>query len=170
MKRLDPGSFEAEYAALKSLADRYERLCNTPTISPTVLVHEAWLRISSGECEFADRSHLLATAATAMRQVLVDYVRRQNRSKRGGGWLRVTMNADEIIAGRQSVDLLALNEALDLLASLDARQARIVELRFFAGLSVEATASAMDLSERTVKREWAMARAWLQMQLESSPG
>lgn len=157
--------FQLEYSTLLSLAKRYGRFSSTPTLSPTVLVHEVWLRMGLRGAGYENRTHFLGTAAAAMRQVVVDYVRAKSRDKRGGGWLRVTVNVDELIAGDDQIDLLVLDEALTRLAGWDARQARIVELRFFAGLSVEETAEALGLSERTVKRDWAMARAWLQLEL-----
>ncbi|MEM8885121.1 MAG: ECF-type sigma factor [Planctomycetota bacterium] len=131
------------------------------TLQPTALVHETYLRISAGSTEFQDRQHYLATAARAMRGILVDFARRRGSLKRGGGRARITL--DEALQGGVDpvAEILAVNEALDLLARVDERQAQVVELRYFAGLSVPETAEAMGVSERKVQRLWSMARAWL---------
>ena len=127
------------------------------------------MRLAADSREYSDRAHFLSTAATAMRQVVVDYARYGSRKKRGGDLIRVTLNAEELSAGRGEVDVLVIHDALKRLEEWDARQAKIVELRFFAGLSSEETAEALQLSERTVRREWVMARAWLEQEL-ASPG
>ena len=135
------------------------------TLQATALVNEAWLRIARTEHqEWADRREFLLVAATVMRSVLVDYARRQNAAKRPAVNDRVDL--DRIETGDPfGVDLLAMDQALEQLAAIDARQARIVELRYFAGLSIPETAEALDVSESTVTREWRMARAWLKRAL-----
>lgn len=146
------------------------------TLQPTAIVHEAWLRLArAGELELADRQRFLALAARVMRQILVDHARAKRRGKRGGGAPRVELV--EEIAGSPALpvlDLLALDRALERLAELDRRQVEIFELRYLAGLSVEETAELLALSPTTVKRECAMARAWLLAALSdgdaASPG
>lgn len=135
------------------------------TLQATALVNEAWLRIARTEHqEWADRREFLLVAATVMRNVLVDYARRQNAAKRPSPADRVQL--DRIETGDPfGADLLAMDQALEQLADIDARQARIVELRYFAGLSIPETAEALEISESTVIREWRMARAWLKRAL-----
>jgi RNA polymerase sigma factor (TIGR02999 family) len=132
------------------------------SLQPTALVHEAYLRLAGGQgVDWRDRGQFFAIAAHVMRQVLVDHARRRRAAKRDG--LRVTLgDGDAAVA---PLDVLDLEEALAGLARLDERQARVVELRFFAGLGVEETAEVMGLAPRTVKREWQTARAWLQHRL-----
>jgi len=138
------------------------------TLQPTALVHEAYLRLAEApDGQWHSRHHFLATAARAMRRILVDHARSRNAHKRGSGKARVPL--DEVDVASPTVgadlDLVALDEALARLAALDARQARIVELRFFGGLTVEETALIVDVSTRTVKREWQMARVWLKREM-----
>jgi RNA polymerase sigma factor (TIGR02999 family) len=129
-------------------------------------VHETWVKLSAaGVLDGAEREEFQALAATALRQVLVDIVRRERALKRGGALERITLCSNMEDAGGQ-VDLLALDEALRKLELLDARQARIVELRYFAGLSVDETAAALRVSPRTVDGDWKMARAWLRQKLQ----
>lgn len=138
------------------------------TLQPTALVHEAYLRLADEpDARWENRAHFLAVAAQAMRRILVDHARGRNALKRGSGEsLRPLEGIDVEAAGADAtIDLLVLDEALARLASLDARQARVVELRFFGGLTVEETAAVTGLSERTVKREWQMARAWLRREM-----
>jgi RNA polymerase sigma factor (TIGR02999 family) len=136
------------------------------TLQPTALVNEAYLKLAGQQgLSFARRASFFALAATVMRKLLVDHARARNAAKRGGDAVRVTL--DEGIAGLPSrdVDFEDLDTALAELGRLDERQARIVELRFFAGLGIEETAAALDLSPATIKREWATARAWLHRRL-----
>jgi RNA polymerase sigma factor (TIGR02999 family) len=136
------------------------------TLQPTALVNEAYLKLAGRQdLSFAHRAGFFALAATVMRKLLVDHARAHHAAKRGGDAVRVTL--DEGIADRPSrdVDFLELDAALEELGRLDGRQARIVELRFFAGLGIEETAAALDLSPATVKRDWATARAWLYRRL-----
>jgi len=135
------------------------------TLTPTALVHEAYLRlVGDTHLDQGDRSLVLAAAASAMRRVLVDHARKRGSVKRGGGWQRITL--DEAIAdGRREIEFLDLNRALEKLATLDERGARIVELRFFGGLTLDETAEALGVSRRTVASDWAMSRSWLSREL-----
>ncbi len=154
------------YDELRRLAARQLRH-ESPghTLQPTALVHEAWLRlVDQTQVQWQNRTHFLAVAATAMRRILVNHAKARGRLKRGGpdrNALRVPLDQLVDSLSERSADLAALDEALSRLAELDPQQARIVELRFFGGMTVEEIARALDLSPRTVHREWAMARAWL---------
>lgn len=129
------------------------------TLQPTALVHEAWLRLAPEAS--APRAEILAAAATAMRRILVDHARRRLARRRGGGQERVTLHEESLGAAPAAVDVLELDEAMQRLAQLDARQARIVELRFFAGLTADEVADLLGVSRRTVQGDWSMARAFL---------
>ena len=134
----------------------------TRSVSATALVNEAFLRLVRLErLEWQDRSHFLATAARLMRRVLVDLARARQSDKRGGGFVRVTLD-DEILPAQRDADVLRLDEALEGLAALDERKARVVELRFFAGMTADETASILGVTAKTVLRDWNFARAWLQ--------
>lgn len=138
------------------------------TLQPTALVHEAYLRLASEpEPRWENRAHFLAVAARAMRRILVDHARSRNAQKRGSGGARIALEDIEssLVDPGQDVDLLALDEALLRLTELDPRQAQIVELRFFGGLTVEETAVTVGASARTVKRDWQMSRAWLKREI-----
>jgi RNA polymerase sigma factor (TIGR02999 family) len=160
-------AFALVYDELRRLAAsalRYERPDHT--LQPTALVHEAYLRLADDTTgRWESRSHFLAVAARAMRRILVDHARRHNAAKRGSGAALVAFDDLEHAAPAGTVDLVALDIALARLAALDARQARIVELRFFGGLSVEETAEVIGASARTVKRDWQFARAWLKREM-----
>jgi RNA polymerase sigma factor (TIGR02999 family) len=150
------------YAELRAVADRAVARAPAATLQPTEIVHEAFLRLLGQRSGFRNRGHFFALAAQAMRRVLLDRARARLADKRGGAVERVTLH-DELAADAppQEVDVIALDHALASLEALDARQARIVELRYFAGLTVEETAEAVVLSPATVKREWTLARAFL---------
>ena len=136
------------------------------TLQPTALVHEAYLRlIDQRRIPWQDRSHFFAIAAIAMRNVLVDYARKESAKRRGGANGTISLDEGLLFSPQKSSELLALDDALNRLAKLDHRQSRIVELRYFGGLSVEETATAVGLSTRQVEREWAMAKAWLHGEL-----
>lgn len=135
------------------------------TLQPTALVHEVYLKLLDSSHEPVDRTHLLATAARAMRQILVDHARARASEKRGGDAVRVTLSLADTPSNPEILDLLAFDEALRRLEALDIQQVKIVELRYIVGLSVEETAAALGLSERTVKRDAAMAKAWLSREL-----
>jgi len=155
--------FPMLYGELRRQAGRYmRRERRSHTLQPSGLVNEAYLRLAaSPDLDWHDRAHFFAIAARVMRQVLVDHARRRRAAKREG--CHVTF--DDAGAPAAAPDLLDLEHALEELAALDPRQARVVELRFFGGLDVDETAGVMDLSARTVKREWQTARAWLQHRL-----
>ncbi len=138
------------------------------TLQPTALVNEAYLRIASQHAGFANREQFMAIAAQAMRRILVDYARQRVTAKRGGGIALAEL--DVATAGatpEQSEELLAIDEALEKLAALDPQQAQVVELRYFGGLTVEETAASLGIAPRTVKREWALAKAWLRVEISS---
>ena len=138
------------------------------TLSTTALVHETYLKLTSSSSQsYVDRVHFFAVASRAMRQILVDYARQHSAEKRGGGAGALSVDRFELALPERASDVVALDEALGRLAQLDERLARVVELRFFAGLSVEETGAALDLSPRTIKREWQKARAWLYRDITS---
>ena len=153
------------YSELRRLASAYlRRERSNHTLQSTALVHEAFMRmVHQQDVQWKNRAHFFAIAAQMIRRILVDYARSQHAEKRGSGALKLEL--DEAMAVPQAsgsdVDLLGLNDALDRLTEMDERQSRIVELRFFAGLSIEETAEVMHLSPATIKREWQTARAWL---------
>jgi RNA polymerase sigma factor (TIGR02999 family) len=138
------------------------------TLQATALVHEAWLRLDGQhDARWESRTHFLAIAAQTMRRVLVDHARTRRALKRGGGGTQVTLSAaDAAVAAPDDVDVLALDDALARLAILDPRKARLVELRYFAGLSIPEAAATLGISPATVGREWAVARMWLRRELE----
>jgi RNA polymerase sigma-70 factor, ECF subfamily len=156
------------YQELRRLAASYlrrERPGNT--LQPTALVNEAYLRLLKDRPDrWQNRAHFCAIAAHSMRQILIERARARGAQKRGGARARVTFDEALVAGGERSIDLVALDEALQRLAAFDPEQARLVELRFFGGLTVEETAEAMDLSPATVKRHWSVARAWLARELE----
>ncbi len=139
------------------------------TLQPTALVHEAFLNlVDSSRVDWRGRSHFLALAARAMRRLLIDHARGRGRLKRGGDRRRVTFSDWRVVSAEEGLDpaeLLAVDAALDRLAELDQREARIVELRFYAGLAVREIARYLGVSERTVAGDWAHARAWLKREL-----
>jgi RNA polymerase sigma factor (TIGR02999 family) len=151
------------YSELRRLAARYMRRERPgQSLQATALVHEAYLRLlKDDDLSIQNRAHFLGIAARSMRQILVEHARARDAAKRGGERRRITL--DEAVAAGEplDVDLLALDEALERLAQRDAQQSRIVELRFFGGLTNEETAEALGISPATVKRAWAVARAWL---------
>jgi RNA polymerase sigma factor (TIGR02999 family) len=161
------------YQELRRLAAAYLRRERPgQTLQPTALVHEAYLRLAKDKPgRWQNRAHFCAIAANAMRQILVERARARAAIKRGGGQPKVTLIENLDAGGGTSpapVDLLAVDQALDRLAALDAQQARIVELRYFGGLSVEETAEALGISPATVKRDWSVARAFLAQQLATA--
>lgn len=145
------------------------------TLQPTALVHEAFLRLAKHQrIQWNDRGHFFAVAARLMRQVLVDYARARTADKRGGAHTEVTLDDVESVADTTAdvetrvIDVLTLDQLLDRLASRSARQAQVVELRVFTGLTVEETATELDLSPRTIKTDWQLARAWLVRELTAN--
>lgn len=138
------------------------------TLQPTALVHEAYLRLlGSGEVAWECRAHFFNSAAVTMRRILVDHARAKSSQKRGSGGARLDLDDISPSVDNNPDLVIAIDTALTRLAALDPRQARVVELRYFGGLSVEETASALNTSERTVKRDWSVARAWLEGELKS---
>ena len=136
------------------------------TLATTDLVHEAYLKlVRLDRIEWQGRAHFLALAARAMRNILVDYALRRRTEKRGGAYQRVTMGEGLAIAEASGSDVLAVHAALERLQAIDERQSRVVECRFFAGMSIEETADALGISPASVKRDWALARAWLNREL-----
>jgi RNA polymerase sigma factor (TIGR02999 family) len=157
------------YGELRRIAARYMRAeGDGHTLQATALVNEAYLRlVDQRDVEWQNRAHFFGVAAQVMRRLLVDHARGRNRRKRGGG-IAVVPLEDHDVAGPapdDAVDLVALDAALDRLAELSPQQSRVVELRYFAGLSIEETAEVLGVSTMTVKRAWAMARAWLHREL-----
>jgi RNA polymerase sigma factor (TIGR02999 family) len=160
----------AVYAELRRLAAAYMRRERPgQTLQATALVHEAYLRLADAGSPWHDRQHFLGIAARSMRQILVEHARARGAQKRWAGLDRVSLTHSIAAAVHEDAMLPALDEALTRLEQLDAEQARIVELRYFVGLDVEETAAAMNLSPATVKRRWAMARAWLFRELTQPP-
>jgi len=133
------------------------------TLQPTALVHEAWLRLAGNDAQvqFANRAHFFAAAAEAMRRILVERARRRSAEKRGGDWQRVDLDKVDIAADADDDTLLLVNEALEKLAHEDASAAEIAKLRFFGGLTLEEAGQVLGVTDRTAKRYWAYARAWL---------
>ncbi|PQO43749.1 RNA polymerase subunit sigma-70 [Blastopirellula marina] len=159
------------YNELKGIAARQmQRERSDHTLQPTALVHEAYLKlIDQNRVEWQGRAHFCAIAANVMRRILVDYARQKNAAKRGAGAQKIAI--DENLTPDQAsrdVDLVALDDALERLTALNPRHARIVELRYFGGLTVEETAAALDISASTVKNDWRAAKAWLLTQLEEA--
>jgi RNA polymerase sigma factor (TIGR02999 family) len=158
------------YQQLRHLAAhqlRHER--PNHTLHSTALVHEAYLKlIDQRRVQWKDREHFFAVAAQAIRRILVTYARSRNASKRGGGNTLLAFDESIALPGRKDVDLIRLDEALESLARLDPQQARIIELRYFGGLSIQATAEILEISTSTVNREWGLARAWLHRELARS--
>jgi RNA polymerase sigma factor (TIGR02999 family) len=143
---------------------RYER--GNHTLQPTALVHEAYLRLADQSASaWRDRTRIRALAAHAMRNILVDHARAHSAGKRGAGAVQVTLHEDLAASRETLVDVLAVDEALKKLAEFDPRQASVMELHFFAGLTFEEIAEHLGVSSRTIKRDWEMARAWLHGQL-----
>ena len=151
------------YEELRKLAASHLRREADPhTLQPTALVHEVYLRLAGQrQVDFHSRTHFYGAAAQIIRRILVDHAREKLASKRGGDAQRVTLDAASILPAQKDVDLIELDTALSELAGFDPQKARVVELRYFAGLSVPQTAELLGTSERTVKREWAVARGWL---------
>ena len=164
-------AFVEVYDELRRLAAQVRRGRASDTLGATALVHEAWLKLApSSATDWAGRRHFLRVAARAMRQVLVDAARERLAGKRGGGALALTLDdvAAQVGAPMRDEAVLALDEALERLAALDARQARVVELRWFAGYTAEETADVLGISAPTVQRDWRAARAWLTLELRAA--
>ena len=151
------------YEPLRAIAERnLYRERQGHTLQPTALVNELYLKlIDQRRVAWHDRAHFFAVAAQVMRRILVDYARRRKSEKRGGGLVPVTLSAALEVAATQNLDIVALDAALESLEKIYPQQAKVVELRFYAGLTIDETASVLGVSPATVSREWTMARAWL---------
>ena len=159
--------FDLVYRELRSIARR--QLASGETLRTTALVHEVYLRMAQGQAINArDREHFYATAARAMRQILVDHARRRAADKRGGGVRPEALDDQNVGVETREEEILAIDTALSRLEDVDVRLARLVEMRFYGGLSVEETAETLGVSERTVKRDWRKARAFLYRELHGS--
>jgi RNA polymerase sigma factor (TIGR02999 family) len=161
---------EAVYGELRRLAVRYlshER--SDHTLQPTALVHEAYLQlVDQKRVNWQNRAHFFGAAARLMRRILVDHARSHQAAKRGGGY-RITLSDAVAVAQPPDFDLIALDDALDELSSFDQQQSRVVELRYFGGLSIEETAAVLQVSPATVKRDWTTAKAWLRRRITKDP-
>ena len=157
------------YDELRRVARRHlRREQHGHALQATALVHEVYLRlVDVDRVTLKNRAHFFAVAAKLMRQILVDHARRQRADKRGGGVTMMSLDDVSPAAQPSGVDVLALDQALDALSSIDVRQCHVVELRFFAGLNIDEAAEALEISPATVEREWALAKAWLYRRLSS---
>lgn len=157
------------YDELRRMAHRYMRRERPGhTLQTSALVNEVYLRlVNSSRVHWQNRVHFFAVSAQLMRRILVDFARSRHNLKRGGDARQVSLDEALLVSHGNSTDLVALDDALKALASLDARQSKVVELRFFGGLSVEETAEALHVSEGTVRRDWSLARAWLHRELNN---
>ena len=170
---LDRGDKDAANHILPLVYDELHRLARSyfrrergeHTLQPTALVHEAYIRLVDQRAPLESRGHFMALAATQMRRILLDYARKHHAARRGAGGQKVLLEDTMAISHQKPVDVLALDAALQKLNGLDADQSRVVELRFFGGLSVEETAEAMGVSPATVKRSWSSARAFLHREI-----
>lgn len=178
LRQMSAGSSEAldamiplVYRELRSIARRHLRREDPGhTLNTTALVHEAYLRlVDVRRVEWQDRLHFFAMASRMMRRILINYALRHKRTKRGGGRVPVSLEQVHLPIHAHLDELLALDEALTRLAAVDERRCRVVECRFFAGLDIEETAEALDVSPGTVKRDWRLARIWLNRQLSAEP-
>jgi RNA polymerase sigma-70 factor (ECF subfamily) len=159
------------YDELRRLANHYlQRERSDHTLQSTALVHEAYMRLAGENApQWQNRAHFFGIAARVMRQILVEYARAHSAAKRGGvGACKITLDESLELAQRADIDVVALDGALDRLSELDPQQSRIVELRFFTGLTIEDTSEVMGLSPATVKRDWTSARAWLHREIARS--
>lgn len=154
------------YDQLRALAARYVRRAPNGSLHPTALVHEAWLKLEHAG-DFNDREHFAAVASTAMRQILIDRARARGRDKRGANPIRTTLAG--LTENAPDIDLFDLAAALEDLERVDPRGVRVVELRWFGGLSIDETAKALGVSPRTVQTSWRMSRAWLLSRLTADP-
>ncbi len=158
---------EVAYPELRRIARRQcGREGSSSTLQCTAVVHEAWLRLVQGQhADFKDRTHFFAFASRLMRSILIDHARARKSRKRGGGALGFTLIDSDAVTSPPEVEILELNTALEELEKLDPMQGRIVELRYFSGLSIPETAEATGVSESTVKREWIVAKTWIRRRL-----
>jgi len=157
----------AVYDELRRQAARYLRREQAGhTLQTTALIHEAYVRlVDQRNVQWQNRAHFFGIAAQMMRRILVDHARTKKRAKRGGSVIKVSLADATLPVNERDLDVVALDEALNRLAEIDEQQSRVVELRFFSGLTVEETAEVMHISPATVKRDWSMAKAWLHREL-----
>lgn len=160
------------YEEMKRLAASYlQTESTTVTLSPTVLVHEAYIKLAKQfSNRYQSRGHFLAIAATMMRRILVDHARARKRVKRGSELVRVAFDDDLQLSTSKDEDVLAIEDLIQVLHQLDPRQAKIVEMRFFGGMTISEVAEVLGLSTRTIENEWRMCRAWLRKQLDEANG
>jgi RNA polymerase sigma-70 factor (ECF subfamily) len=161
--------FDLLYGELRRLARRH--LMNERpehTLQATALVHEAYLRLVEGQNDWRNRAHFFAIASSAMRRILVDHARAKRAAKRPGSQQRANLDEVLLLSSEQPDDVIAIDRALTRLSEIDARQGRIVELRYFGGLTAEEAAEALEVSTATVQRDWAIAKAWLHGELAGS--
>ena len=159
------------YSELRQIAGhRLRRERRDHTLNATALVHEAYIKLMDADnISWQNRAHFFAIASRVMRQILISYARKHNAEKRGGGTPDTVLEGKEISLGQRADELIALDDALTRLASFDERMAKVVEYRFFGGLTIEETASVLDVSTMTVKRDWNKAKAWLYRELRAEP-
>src|SRR5262249_58422623 len=158
------------YDELRRMARQHlRREKSAHTLPSSALIHEAYLRLVNQDVQWQNRAHFFAVACQAMRRVLVDHARRRKSTKRDKTQLTVSLAEAADLSKPPVIDLIALNDALDRLAAIDLRQSRIVELRYFGGLTIDETAEALGISPGTVKNEWVLSKAWLYDQLSRSP-
>jgi RNA polymerase sigma factor (TIGR02999 family) len=159
------------YTELRQLARHYmrrERLGHT--IQTTALIHEAYLRlVDQNQVRWENRAHFLGIAARLMRQILIEHARRRTRAKRGGGVGTISLDEAAIVSQARATELLTLDDALERLAAIDPRKSRVVELRFFGGLSTKEAAEVLNVAPNTVLRDWRMAKAWLHREISHEP-
>jgi RNA polymerase sigma factor (TIGR02999 family) len=159
---------EADLRRLARACMRHER--NGHTLQPTALVNEAFLRLAGARrLDWQDRAHFMGIAARLMRRVLVDHARARGYQKRGGGAERLSVDGALLEAAQRPLDIIELDRALETFAAIDARRSRVVELRFFGGLTLEETAEVLNVSSETVKRDWRVAKLWLLRELNGNP-
>ena len=179
LRKIETGENSAEdllplvYEELRKLATvRMADEAAGHTLQPTDLVHEAWMRLAGKDAAapFANRAHFFAAAAEAMRRILIDRARRKAAGKRGGDWQRLDLDTVELAAETESDTLLLVNDALSMLEIDNPQAAEVVKLRFFAGLTLEEAGMALGFTERTAKRYWAFARAWLYAEIRKQMG
>jgi RNA polymerase sigma-70 factor, ECF subfamily len=176
LNRLTQGNLETEHQLLLSVYQELHHLASSHlrrerrghTLQPTALLNEAYLKLVQQREEWSSRAHFFAIASQIMRRVLVDYARQRSRIKRGSGEIAEQLEEVCAISEERSAEILELDAALDKLSHLEPRQVRVVELRYFAGMTVDEVASLLQVSPKTVKRDWTVARAWLHRAM--SPG
>lgn len=157
------------YDELRHLADRYlHRERADHTLQATALVHEAYLRLIDQRVSWANRAHFFGVAAEMMRRILIDHARSRQAAKRGSGGIKISLDDVLDLTDERAADLIALDDALKALAEFDPQKAKVVELRFFGGLSIEETAAVLGLGTATITRQWRLAKAWLYHQLSNS--